>query len=150
MVQIIILRSSTNSKKDIAIYSSTHDILIDAMAGVESIHLALFLVAISCNPAIIPEQIVYSVLHRMSLRCVVIDVIKLWVFQAMYILSDLSQIARWWRHQMKTFSALLDLCVGNSRVTGDFPSKRPVKRRRWWFETLSRLLWRHCNERCCH
>ena len=70
----------------------------------------------------------------------------------------------WWRHQMKTFSALLTLCVGNSPVTGEFPSKRPVtrsfdvffslrlnKRLRklswgWWFETPPRRpLWRHCN-----
>ena len=56
------------------------------------------------------------------------------------------------------------LCVGNSPVTGDFPTQRPVTRSfdaffdlrlnqqlskqwgRWWFETPSRLLWRHCNE----
>ena len=31
-----------------------------------------------------------------------------------------------WRHQMETFSALLALCVGNSPVTGEFPSQRPV------------------------
>ena len=29
----------------------------------------------------------------------------------------------WWRHQMEIFSALLALCVGNSPVTGEFPSK---------------------------
>ena len=34
----------------------------------------------------------------------------------------------WWRHQTETFSALLAICVGNSPVTGDFPSKRPVTR----------------------
>ena len=69
----------------------------------------------------------------------------------------------WWRHQMKTFSALLANCVGNSPVPGEFPTQRPVtrsfdvffdmrlnKRLRkqswgWWFETLSRPLWRHCN-----
>ena len=34
----------------------------------------------------------------------------------------------WWRHQMETFSALLVLCVGNSPVTCEFPSQRPVKR----------------------
>ena len=27
---------------------------------------------------------------------------------------------------METFSALLDLCEGNSPVTGEFPSQRPV------------------------
>ena len=35
----------------------------------------------------------------------------------------------WWHHQMETFSALLALCVGNSPVTGEFPSQRPVTRR---------------------
>ena len=65
---------------------------------------------------------------------------------------------------METFSALLDLCVGNSPVTGEFPSREPVTRsfgvfvdlrlnkrlskqsRCWWFETPSRSLWRHCYE----
>ena len=69
----------------------------------------------------------------------------------------------WWRHQMETFTALLALCMENSPVTGDFPSQRPVTRSfdvffdlrlnkrlskqwwGWWFETLSRPLWRHCN-----
>ena len=81
----------------------------------------------------------------------------------------------WWRHQMETFSALLAICVGNSPVTGEFPSQRPVTRnfdvffdlclnkrlckqsRRRWFETSSRSLGRHCNDmrvsltyRYCH
>ena len=69
----------------------------------------------------------------------------------------------WWRHQMKTFSALLSFCAGNSPVPGEFPAQRPVTRSfdvffdlrpnkrlskqwwRWWFETLSCSLWRHCN-----
>ena len=68
----------------------------------------------------------------------------------------------WWRHQMETFSALLTLCAGNSPVTSEFPAQRPVTRSfgvffhlhlkrlskqswGWWFETLSRPLWRHCN-----
>ena len=64
---------------------------------------------------------------------------------------------------METFSALLALCAGNSPVTGEFPSQRPVSRsfdvffdlrlnKRlskqsacWWFETPSRWLWRYCN-----
>ena len=68
-----------------------------------------------------------------------------------------------WRHHMETFSVLLALCAGNSPVTGEFPSQRPVTRSfdvffdlrlnkrlsrpSWgcWFETPSRLLWRHCN-----
>ena len=68
-----------------------------------------------------------------------------------------------WRHQMETFSALLAICAGNSPVTGEFPTQRPVTRSfdvyfdlcpnerlskqswGWWFETLSRSLWRHRN-----
>ena len=34
----------------------------------------------------------------------------------------------WWRHQMETFSALLALYAGNSSVTGEFPTQRPVTR----------------------
>ena len=66
---------------------------------------------------------------------------------------------------METFSALLAICAGNSPPSGEFPAQRPVtrssdvffdlclnKRLRkqswgWWFETLSRPLWRHCNEK---
>ena len=69
----------------------------------------------------------------------------------------------WWLHQIEIFPALLDFCVGNSTVTGKFPSQRPVTRSfyiffdlrmnkrlsknstRWWFETQSYPLWRHCN-----
>ena len=69
----------------------------------------------------------------------------------------------WWRHQMETLSALLVLCVGNSPVTGEFPSQSPVTRncdvffdlrpnkrlskqsRRRWFEMVSRSLWRPGN-----
>ena len=72
-------------------------------------------------------------------------------------------LSAWWRRQMQTFSALLAICVGNSPVTGEFPAQRPVTRSfdvffdlrlnkllskqswGWWFETVSRPLWRHCN-----
>ena len=71
----------------------------------------------------------------------------------------------WWRHQMEKFSTLLALCAGNSPVTGEFPTQRPVTRsfdasfdlrlnkrlskQSWgcWFETPSRSLWRHGNDR---
>ena len=75
-----------------------------------------------------------------------------------------TSIITWWRHQMKAFSALLAICAGNSPVPGEFPSQRPVTRsfvfdlrlnkrlskqwRGWWFETLSRPLWRQCNIPC--
>ena len=74
-----------------------------------------------------------------------------------------SHALSWWRNQTETFSALLGLCAGNSPVTGEFPSQRPVTRsfdvffdlclnkrlskqlRRRWFEMPSCSLWRHCN-----
>ena len=64
---------------------------------------------------------------------------------------------------IKTFSALLAICAGNSPVTGEFPAQRPVTRsfdvffdlclnkrlskhwQGWWIETPSRPLWRHSN-----
>ena len=59
--------------------------------------------------------------------------------------------------------ALLALCAGNSPVTGEFPSQRPVTQSfdvffdlclnkrlgkqswGWWFEMPLRPLWHHCN-----
>ena len=64
---------------------------------------------------------------------------------------------------METFSELLAIGAGNSPVPGEFPAQRPVTRSfevffdfrlnkrlskqswSWWFETLSRPLWRHRN-----
>ena len=72
-------------------------------------------------------------------------------------------VGSWWCHQMETFSALLALCAGNSPVTGEFPTQRPVARsfyvffdlrvdkrlskqsRGWWFGRPPSSLWRHCN-----
>ena len=69
----------------------------------------------------------------------------------------------WWHHQTKAFSTFLAFCAGNSPVTGEFPTQRPVtwsfnvfidlhlnqqlskQGRHWWFETPSCSLWRHCN-----
>ena len=65
---------------------------------------------------------------------------------------------------METVSAVLALFAGNSPLTGEISSQRPVTRSfdvffdlrlnkrlskqswGWWFETPSRQLWRHCNE----
>ena len=78
--------------------------------------------------------------------------------------DEFIEASTWWRHQMEIFSALLAICAGNSPVTGEFPTQRPVTRSLdiyfdlrpnerlskqwwgWWFETLSRSLWRHRNE----
>ena len=63
-----------------------------------------------------------------------------------------------------SFSALLAICAGNSLVTGEFPTQRPVTQSfgvffdlglnerlskqswGWWFKTPSRSLWRHSND----
>ena len=42
--------------------------------------------------------------------------------------GNIFAMAAWWRHQMEIFSALRTLCAGNSPVTGEFPSERPVTR----------------------
>ena len=66
------------------------------------------------------------------------------------------------------FYTLLAICVGNSPVTGEFPTQWPVMRSfggfflylclnkrlskqwwRWWFETPSCSLWRDCNGYLC-
>ena len=39
----------------------------------------------------------------------------------------------WWRHQMETFSVLPAICAGNSPVTGEFPTQRPVT---WSFDVF--------------
>ena len=80
-------------------------------------------------------------------------------------ICHLSQYMSWWSYQMETFSMLLAICVGNSPVPGEFPTQRPVtwsfdvffdlclnKRLSkqwwgWWFEMLSRTLWRRHNDK---
>ena len=44
------------------------------------------------------------------------------------IYIDWDQTVIWWRHQMETFSASLAVCSGNSLVTGEFPTQRPMTR----------------------
>ena len=69
-----------------------------------------------------------------------------------------------WRRQMETFSMLLAICAGNSPVTSQFLSQRPVtwsfdvffdlhqnkwfskQRWGWSFEMPSCPFWRHCND----
>ena len=73
----------------------------------------------------------------------------------------------WWRYQMETFSALLAICAGKYPVPGELLAQRPATRSfdvffdlrlnkrlskqwwGWWFETISRPLWRHCNALPC-
>ena len=70
----------------------------------------------------------------------------------LHIAMNYVQCQSWWRHPMEPCSTLLAVCAGNSPVTGEFPTQRPVTRsfdaffdlrlnrqltkqcRRWWFE----------------
>ena len=45
-----------------------------------------------------------------------------WCDFVTYVLED------WFTSQMETFSALLAICAGNSPVSGEFPTQRPVTR----------------------
>ena len=81
-----------------------------------------------------------------------------------HLYSPGNLLITWWRHQKEAFSALLAICAENSPVPGEFPAQRPVTRSfdvfldlrlnkrlskqswGWWFETLSRSLWRHRND----
>ena len=44
----------------------------------------------------------------------------------LFVSSKYNRIIAKKRHQMKTMSALLALCEGDSPVTGEFPSQKPV------------------------
>ena len=97
---------------------------------------------------------------RFSSHCIMLGGYVLYMPRDMLTVSTVT----WWRHQMETFSALLALCAGNSPVPGEFPTQRPVTRNvdvyfdlrpnkrlskqswGWWFETVSRPLWRHRND----
>ena len=79
------------------------------------------------------------------------------------IFAYVAPVSPWWCHQMERFSALLAICAGNSPVNGEFSTQRPAtqsldaffdlrQNKRlckqsggWWFETPSRLVWRHRN-----
>ena len=72
----------------------------------------------------------------------------------------------WWRHQRAIFSRNWHFVRGIHRVTGGFPSQRPVTRsfdvlfdlrlnkrlckqwKRRWFEKTPCSLWCHCNVKC--
>ena len=103
--------------------------------------------------------------HRDNSLYILNEEHKVLVKYKMSVLSPLMVMNHFpcWRHQMKLFSALLAICAGNSPIAGEFPRQRPVTRSfdvffdlrlnnrlskqswGWWFETLSRPLWRHCN-----
>ena len=123
----------------------------------------------ACGPTNIAQRVFWSNLfHQSVAKCHSLHFIRPrrnWKQEAFCnCLVELIAFAfSWWRHQIETFSALLAICAGNSPVTDEFATQRPAtrsfdvffdlrlnKRLRkqswgWWFETLSRPLWRHRN-----
>ena len=57
--------------------------------------------------------------------------------QGIFFKENLWSVIFWWRHQMETVAVLLALFGGNSPVTGEFPSQRPVT---WVFDVFFDLL----------
>ena len=111
----------------------------------------------------------YNLVNLFQIDHIRHSIARLWWWNIRYLLwfstdsySNWFYIS-WWRHQMETFSPLLALCAGNSLVTGEFPSQRPVTQSfdvfidlrlnkrlskqswGWWFETLLRPLLCQCN-----
>ena len=106
---------------------------------------------------------IWSAFNTVSVFCMYIVWVSLYINGTSSLGVIGISLVPWWRHQMETFFEWLALCAGNSLVTGEFPSQRPVtwifdvffdlrlnKRLckpsgRRWFDTPSRSLWRHCN-----
>ena len=87
------------------------------------------------NDAVICYVNVHSIITQQVVNLFLIILSVLWIFIAtenrgsFYAEIPISQyVETWWRHQMETFSALLDLCARNSPVIGEFPSLKPVTR----------------------
>ena len=63
---------------------------------------------------------------------VLLDLAAGWNHKTIEVVGTVSRttaiLTPWWRHQMETFSALLAICAGNSPVTGELPTQRPVTR----------------------
>ena len=57
---------------------------------------------------------------------VIVDIL-LWLYLKLQCNTICCRLS-WWRHQKETFFALHARCAGNSPVTGEFPSQRPVTR----------------------
>ena len=80
----------------------------------------------------------YAAHSSYRLRCILLKRLRyIWTWLIIFVASDFSQSGdeiqifrenTWWRRQMETFSALLAMCAGNSPVSGDFPTQRPVTR----------------------
>ena len=67
----------------------------------------------------------------------------------------ITRLDSWGRHVMETFCALLAIFVGNSPVTGEFPTQRPVARSfdvffdlrlNTWLSKQSRSWWLMCHD----
>ena len=129
-------------------------------------HQIWFLIKFDQNILVSPDSLMYLIYVVISALNYILPYFT--VVVAKFICSSIWLIS-WWRHQMKTFSALLAICAGNSPFSGEFPTQRPLtpsfdvfldlrlnKRLSkqpwgWWFETLSWSLWRQCNiSNICH
>ena len=86
------------------------------------------------------ERKVHGICHAVimcdifGIVCVCIKVQKLIIINSCCFFQAIDKenmnawvlLVPWWRHKMETFPVLLATCVGNSPVTGEFPTQRPV------------------------
>ena len=75
----------------------------------------------------IDKVLCLSIFHRRGL----FSWLHIFVLTKLWIIKKCYWVIPWWRHQMETFSALLDLGAGNSPVTDEFPPQRPLT---WSFD----------------
>ena len=75
--------------------------------------------------------VIWDVIGVIMMSLYIMSTLKMWSSISALIMyskclkkPDFSKVL--WCHQMETFSALLALCAGNSLVTSEFPSQRPV------------------------
>ena len=117
---------------------------------------------LSNSQVLMPILICLTAENKIHIFSITLYVLALWQSVYEMPMPTVASLALG-RHQMKIFPALLSLYEGNSPVTGEYPSQRPVTRSfdvffdlwlnkrlskqswYWWFETPSRSWWRHFN-----
>ena len=83
----------------------------------------------------IDKVLCLSIFHRRGL----FSWLHIFVLTKLWTIKKCYWVIPWCRHQMETFSALLDLGAGNSPVTDEFPPQRPLT---WSFDFFSLIcIW---------
>ena len=90
-------------------------------------------ISTSWTPCMCREGVHYECFESEISRVRYIGILVMYIASKEFSTRPVLHCPAWWRHQMDTFSALLAFCAGNSPVTGELPSQRPVTRSFWCF-----------------